>query len=101
MTWDDRLVKDLPMKTSRLPSAIEPHLSARKGAQLQEMGARGMRANADYMNLLRDQLHSHRLHAAVSTLPRLKDHLSALADHLQTILDSEDPPSRLSASVPR
>jgi hypothetical protein len=51
---------------------------------------RGMRANADFMKLLRDQANAHRIAASISTLPRVRAHLSALAESLEAILGTEE-----------
>jgi hypothetical protein len=78
-------------RASQLESrASESHRGA---AQMLAISRRGIRANADFRNLLREHAQAHRLAAAASTLPRVRAHLTALADQLEAMLggDQDDP----------
>jgi hypothetical protein len=73
--------------------------SAERQNEVHAMLRRGLRSDADYVNLVYDQIHAHRLAAAASPLPRVRANLLALADKLEVMLDpGERPPPAVSTS---
>ena len=78
-------------RVSRRAPGTSKSEPARDSAQLLLMARRGMMANADFMNLVREQADAHRRAASASTLPRVRDHLSALAESLEAMLAPHKP----------
>ena len=80
------------MKKVRTPKADST--SVERKDDVQAMLRRGLRSDADYVNLVYDQVHAHRLAAAASPLPRVRANLLALADKLEGMLEpGERPPA--------
>jgi len=85
------------MKKQNTPKTVST--SVERQNEVHAMLRRGLRSDADYVNLVFDQIHAHRMAAAASPLPRVRANLLALADKLEVMLDpGERPPPAVTTS---
>lgn len=78
------------MKKERISKTVST--SADRKDDVAAMLRRGLRSDADYVNLVYDQVHAHRLAAAASPLPQVRANLLTLADKLEGMLDPDERP---------